>query len=288
MNAIEMKYVSKQFKNFRLNNLSFTVECGTIAGFIGQNAAGKSSTIKLILNLLKKQEGEILIFGKDHVEHEVELKAQIGVVFDELHVPDYLTPKELDVLYGHVYLSWDRPYFDRLLLQLDVPKYDTVKTMSKGTKMKLALCLALAHRPKLLILDEPTSGLDPIVRDEVLEILQGFMENEEHAILISSHITTDLEKIADTITFIHEGEILFSDNKDELLYGYGIWKGSHEEAHIIPKHSIIGTKDSAFGISHLVIREYVNPIIQLEKPTIDDIMLYFVKGRRRIYDSVSL
>lgn len=281
MNAIEVKNVSKQFKKFRLNNISFTVESGTIAGFIGQNGAGKSTTIKLILNLLKKIDGEILLFGKDHIEHEVELKAEIGVVFDELHVPESFTPKELDVLYGNVYPTWDRPYFYQLLEQLDVPKYDKIKTMSKGAKMKLALSLALGHRPKLLLLDEPTSGLDPIVRDEVLGMLQNFMEQEDHAILFSSHITTDLEKIADTITFIHEGEILFSENKDDLLYGYGIWRGSDEEAKIIPNHSIIGKRDYIFGIEYLVMREFVNPVIELQKPTIDDLMLFFVKGRKK-------
>ena len=280
MNAIEVKNVSKQFKKFRINNISFNVECGTIAGFIGQNGAGKSTTIKLILNLLKKIDGEILLFGKDHIQHEVELKAEIGVVFDELHVPDGFTPKELDVLYGNVYTTWDRPYFDALLEKLNVPKYDKIKTMSKGTKMKLGLALALAHRPKLLLLDEPTSGLDPIVRDEVLNMLQSFMEHEDHAILFSSHITTDLEKIADTITFIHEGEILFSENKDDLLYGYGIWKGSQEDAENIPNHSIIGKRDYVFGVEYLVIRKFVNPVIELQKPTIEEIMLFFVKGRK--------
>lgn len=280
MYAIEVKNVSKQMKKFRLNNISFNVEYGTIAGFIGQNGAGKSTTMKLILNLLKKFEGEILIFGKDHVAHEVELKSQIGVVFDELHVPDNFTPRELDVLYGNVYPTWDSPYFDGLLEQLNVPKYDKIETMSKGTKMKLGLCLALAHRPKLLLLDEPTSGLDPIVRDEVLDMLQNFMEQQEHAILFSSHITTDLEKIADTITFIHEGEILFSENKDDLLYGYGIWKGSLQEATIIPNHAIVGKRPSIFGVEYLVIREFVNAVIELQKPTIDEIMLFFVKGRK--------
>lgn len=279
MIAIEVKNVSKDFKNFRLNDISFTVECGTIAGFIGQNGAGKSTTIKLILNLLKKLHGEIFIFEKEHVAHEVELKAQIGVVFDELHVPDNFTPKELEKLYAQVYTTWDKDYFELLLDQLNVPKYDKVKTMSRGTKMKLSLVLALSYHPKLLLLDEPTSGLDPIVRDEVLTLLQQFMENENHAILFSSHITSDLEKIADTITFIHEGEILFSENKDDLLYGHGIWKGSAKEATVIPKHAIIGKRNYVFGVEYLVKRELVNAAIDLQKPTIEDIMLFFVKGR---------
>lgn len=172
MNAIELKHVSKQFKNFHLNNVSFTVECGTIAGFVGQNGAGKSTTIQLILNLLKKHAGEILLFEKDHVLHETALKAQIGVVFDELHVPNDLTVRELNMIYSSVYSTWDSAYYFQLVEQLDVPKFDKVKNMSRGMKMKLGLILALSYHPKLLLLDEPTSGLDPIVRDEVLELLQ--------------------------------------------------------------------------------------------------------------------
>lgn len=279
MKAIELKQVSKQFKNFRLNNVSFTVECGTIAGFIGQNGAGKSTTIQLILNLLKKQSGEILLFGKDHLLHEVALKAQIGVVFDELHVPNHLTARELNTIYSRVYATWDSGYYFQLIDQLDVPKHEKVKNMSRGMKMKLAIILALSYHPKLLLLDEPTSGLDPIVRDEVLELLQQFMENGEHAILFSSHITSDLEKIADTITFIHQGEILFSENKDDLLYGYGIWKGTAEQATILPKHAIFGKHHSAFGVKYLVKRAFINPAIELEKPTIEELMQLYVKGR---------
>lgn len=281
MNAIEVKNVSKQLKKFRLNNISFTVECGTIAGFIGQNGAGKSTTMKLLINFLKPQQGEIFILGKRSDLDDIELKSQIGVVFDELHIPKHLTGKDINHLYSMMYPNWNTDYFYELLNRFDVPRYDAISKMSKGMKTKLGIITALAYSPKVLLLDEPTSGLDPIVRDEILELLQTFMEDEDHAILISSHITSDLEKIADTIVFIHEGEILFHENKDDLLYGFGIWKGTAEEAKVIPNHAIFGKRDYIFGVEYLVKREYVNPVIELQKPTIDEIMLFFVRGRKR-------
>ena len=278
MNAIEVNHMYKKIGDFQLQDLSFNVEQGTVMGFIGQNGAGKTTTIKCILNSLKITTGNISIFGKNHGEHELDIKENIGVVFDELHVPDSLNAIDLDKFYGNVYKRWDRSYFFNLLERLDVSKYTKVKDLSRGMKMKLSLALALSHHPKLLILDEPTSGLDPIVRDEVLDILLGFMEDESHSILFSSHITTDLEKIADTITFIHKGKIVFSESKDVLLYEYGLWKGTEEQAKEIPSQAILGKRKSAFGLELLVNRNYVSPAFTLEKPTIDDIMIFFVKG----------
>jgi ABC-2 type transport system ATP-binding protein len=280
MNAIEVRNVSRQYKKFRLNNISFDVAFGTIAGFIGQNGSGKSTIMKLILHMLNPQEGEIFVLGKNVAENDVDVKAQIGMVFDELHIPQHLTAKDINFLYSKMYPTWNSDIFYELLDRFNVPKYERIKNMSKGMKTKLGIISALSYSPKILILDEPTSGLDPIVRDEVLELLQTFMVHEDRAILISSHITSDLEKIADTIIFIHEGEILFHENKDELLYGYGIWKGTIEEAKVIPKHAIFGKREYVFGVEYLVKREFVNPVIELTKPTIDDIMLFYVRGRK--------
>lgn len=280
MNVIEVKNVSKRIKHFQLSNLSFSVEAGTIAGFIGQNGAGKSTTLKLLLNLLKPDEGEIFILGKNVTENDIDIKAQIGVVFDEIHIPQHLTPKDIDKLYRELYPKWNSTYFFELLDRFDVRSYDTIKKMSKGMKAKLSIITALSYEPKVLLLDEPTSGLDPIVRDEVLELLQTFMEQEDRAILISSHITSDLEKISDTIIFIHDGHILFYENKDDLQYNYGIWKGTLEEARIIPKHSILSKRDYVFGVEYLVQREFVNPNIELTRPTIEELMLFFVRGRK--------
>lgn len=279
MNAIEVKDVSKELGHFRLKNISFLVEQGTVMGFIGQNGAGKSTTIKCLLNMLKITEGEIKLLGKKH--SDVEIKQRIGVVFDELHVPESLSSIELCNFYEDVYSNWDRTYFFDLLDRLDVSRFTKVSKLSRGMKMKLGLSLALAHHPKLLILDEPTSGLDPIVRDEVLDLLLDYMENPDHSILISSHILSDLEKIADSLTFIKNGEVLFSDNKDSLLYDYALWKGTKEQAEAIPTDAIIGRRRSAFGLEMLILRSKVSTAFELERPSIEDLMLFFTKGERQ-------
>ncbi|WP_332648289.1 ABC transporter ATP-binding protein [Lysinibacillus sp. 54212] len=276
MKAIEVKEVSKELGKFKLNNISFHVEQGTVMGFIGQNGAGKSTTIKCILNMLKITEGEIRLFGQQH--SNTELKQLIGVVFDELHVPESLTSLELCNFYEDVYSNWDRTYFFELLDILDVSRYTKVSKLSRGMKMKLGITLALAHHPKLLILDEPTSGLDPVVRDEVLDLLLDFMENPEHSILFSSHITSDLEKIADSLTFIRNGEVLFSDNKDKLLHDFAIWKGTKEQAEALPRYAIIGKRRAAFGLEMLVSRSKVSTAFELQRPSIEDVMVFFVKG----------
>ncbi len=278
MNTLEVKGLSKRIGKFELKDISFKLEQGTVMGLVGQNGAGKSSIIRCILNLLKNTGGEILLFGKDHAQYETEIREDIGIVFDELHVPDNLTPIDLDGIYKKFYKRWDSEFFFSHLERFDVSKYDKVKAMSRGMKMKLAIMLALSHHPKLLLLDEPTSGLDPIVRDEMLDVLLGFMEDETHSILFSSHITSDLEKIADTITFIHKGEVLFTETKDSLLYDYGLWKGTKEQATEIPSHAIVGKRPGTFGIELLVKREFFSRAFHLEKPTIEEIMVFQVKG----------
>lgn len=278
MNAIEVNGLYKKIKNFELRNITFAVEQGTIAGFIGQNGAGKSTTIKLLLNLLKKTTGEVLLFGLDHVAHEVVVKGDIGVVFDELHLPDSLTPIEIEKFYAKVYTRWDKEQFLTYCTRFNIDRRAKIKTLSRGTKMKLALILALSHKPKLLLLDEPTSGLDPIVRDEILDELLEFMQDETHTIFFSSHITSDLEKIADTITCIHEGQILFSEPKDVLLYEYGIWKGKSEDALAIPDNAILGKRRHSFGVELLVKKSKVSSVFELEQPTIEEIMIFTVRG----------
>jgi len=278
MNAIEVHDLQKNFKGFSLNDVSFSVPQGTIMGFVGENGAGKSTTIKCILNLLKKEYGEILIFGKDVFENELSIKNDIGVVFDDLHVPETLNATQLDKIMKKVFKTWDSGYFFERLVQFKVPERKRVKELSRGMRMKLSIALALSHHPKLLILDEPTSGLDPIIRDEILDLFLTFMQDETHSILFSSHITSDLEKIADYITFIHNGKILFSEGKDVLLYEYGIFKGNKEEVSAIPEHAIIRKRNGALGIEALVLKNEVNEVFSLEKPSIEDIMLFYVKG----------
>ncbi|KGR81371.1 ABC transporter ATP-binding protein [Lysinibacillus boronitolerans] len=278
MNAIEIHDLHKGFEGFFLKNISFSVPQGTVMGFVGENGAGKSTTIKCMLNLLKKEYGEILLFGKDHVEHELSIKNDIGVVFDDLHVPETLNATQLDKIMSKVFQTWDSGYYFERLAQFKVPKRKKIKELSRGMRMKLSIALALAHHPKLLILDEPTSGLDPIIRDEILDLFLAFMQDETHSILFSSHITSDLEKIADYITLIHNGEILLSESKDALLYEYGIFKGNSEEVNDLPKHAILRTRPGTFGIEALVLKKEVNEAFRLERPSIEDIMLFFVKG----------
>ncbi|SOB93388.1 ABC-2 type transport system ATP-binding protein [Ureibacillus xyleni] len=276
--AIEVFNLRKNFNQFHLNDVSFTLPTGTIMGFVGENGAGKTTTIKCILNLLKKDSGTIQLFGLDAKDDNLTIKERIGVVFDDIHFPDMLSAQQINKFLQETYQNWDRQYYFDLLTQLKVPIHKPIKELSRGMKMKLSITIALAHHPQLLILDEPTSGLDPIVRDEILDLFLQFMQDENNSILFSSHITSDLEKIADYITFIHEGEILFSENKDVLLYELGIWKGSKEQALDLPSDAKIRTRASAFGVEILVKRNEVSSAFQLDQPTIEDIMLFFVKG----------
>lgn len=278
MNAICVQHLSKSYSNFKLQDVSFTLPAGTIMGFIGENGAGKTTTIKCLLNLLKKDSGTIEIFGLDYKKHEQKIKRDIGVVFDDLLFPEVFTPKQIHYVMEEMYAGWDKNYYFSLLEKFKIPHAKSVKELSRGMKMKLSIIIAISHHPKLLILDEPTSGLDPIVRDEILELFLQFMQDEQNSILFSSHITSDLEKIADYITFIHEGKIVFSESKDVLLYEYGIWKGTKEEALDLPEEGIVRVLKHPFGLQILVKKEEVSSSFQLEKPTIEEIMLFFVKG----------
>ncbi|MFC5558111.1 ABC transporter ATP-binding protein [Ureibacillus thermophilus] len=279
-NAIEVENLKKSFHQFQLKDVSFQLPTGTIMGFVGENGAGKTTTIKCLLNLLKKESGEIKIFGLDHTKHETSIKQNIGVVFDDLYIPDTLHATHINNILEKIYDRWDESYYVELLKRFKIPFKKPVKQLSRGMKMKLSIAIALSHHPKLLILDEPTSGLDPIVRDEILDLFMEFMQEEENSILFSTHITSDLEKIADYITFIHDGEIIFSKNKDELLYDYGIWKGSMEQSMELSEHAKVRMRKNAFGVEILVKRNEVSSAFSLDKPSIEEIMLFFVKGVR--------
>ena len=278
---IEVRKICKDYKNFKLKDISFNLPGGSIMGFIGENGAGKSTTIKAILGLIKIDAGEVLIFGNELTANEKTIKEEIGVVFNENYFHDILNIKKINKIMSKTYLKWDTDYFDSLCERLNIPTDKTLKTMSKGTKTKLSLACALSHRPKLLILDEPTSGLDPIVRDEMLNIFLEFIADEEHSILFSSHITGDLEKIADYITFIHNGEILFSENKDELIYNYGIAKYKTNE---FPEsnENIVSFKKNATCTDYLVNNKdkfaAKNKNAVIENASIEDIMLLHLKG----------
>lgn len=278
MNAIDVRDLSNEVDDFRLKSVTFTVKKGTVAGLVGKNGAGKTTLIECILNLRKVKEGSIHLEGLTYTENVLDIKAQIGVVYDELHMPEHLTANDCHVFYKEVYTTWDEAFYFNFLKRYSVDPKKKISKLSRGTKMKLALALALSHHPKLLILDEPTSGLDPVARDEILGELAKYMEDDTNSILISSHITSDLEKIADTITLIEDGAIIFSEDKDVLTSKFGLWSGTALQAESIPPHAITWQRRSAFGVTLLVERKFVSEVFALEKPTIEDLILFHTKG----------
>lgn len=283
-NAIEVKGLTKKRDTFFLNNVNLTVPKGYIVGLIGENGAGKSTTIKAILNLIHKDSGTIKIFGQDYQQHEKEVKQQIGVIFDDCHFPKQLTAKDLNLILKNIYSNWDTNLYHDYLNQFKLPLNKPIKDLSRGMKMKLSLATALSHRPKLLILDEPTSGLDPIVRNEILDIFLDFIQDEEHSVLISSHITSDLEKIADYITFIHEGEIVFSDSKDHLLYDYGLIKCQEKDFCSIDPEDIVNYKKHPYHMEVLIKNkrklENKYKALTMDSVSIEDLMLLHIGGRK--------
>lgn len=280
--AIEIKNLSKKYDNFELKNISFNVPNGTIVGFVGENGAGKTTTIKSILNLINIDNGNIKIFNKDYKKYESIIKNDIGVVLDNSFFCDQLTSDDINKIMNSMYDKWDSNKYIDYLNKFKLPLNKCIKEYSSGMLMKLKIITALSHNPKLLILDEPTSGLDPIARSEILDLFQEFIESDEHSILVSSHITSDLEHIADYIIFINEGEIILNEEKDKLLYDYRIVKCSKEELEKIDKKDIIKYKVNKYECDILINnidkfkKKYNFGII--DKATIDDIMLLYIKG----------
>lgn len=278
--AIEIKNLLKKFDGFTLGPIDLCIPRGTIVGYIGQNGAGKSTTIKLLLGLLNKDSGEIKILGADN-PNSIELKDKLGVVFDELLVPEEMTIVDLEKFCSRVYSKWNKELFYQLKEKFNLSERQNIKNYSRGMRMKLSMAVALSHNAELLILDEATSGLDPIVREEILDLLLDFMQDESHTILISSHILSDLEKVADYIAFINEGKVLFVEAKDELKENYAICTLSDEEVKNIDEEAIIGRRVHSFGQELLVKKNLIPDGIRLQKPSIEDIMIYFVKGDKR-------
>lgn len=280
--ALTITGLTKKYSNFVLDNISFSIPSGSIVGLIGENGAGKSTTINSILGLIKKDSGKITVLGHDIDTFDCAVKEKIGVVFDGSNFSEELTPAKLSKVLRDIYSSWEQSYFNRLLDQLNIPATKKIKTFSKGMKMKLSIAVAFAHHPQLLILDEATSGLDPIVRDDILDMFLEFVQDEEHSILVSSHITSDLEKVADYIVFIHAGKIIFCESKDELLEHYGIIKCGAAQFDAIDKNDIVTYRKQDYEWQVLVAnREKVAkkyPKAMVIPATIDEIMLLYVKG----------
>lgn len=281
-NVLTVLGLTKKYKEFSLWDISFEVPRGTIVGLIGENGAGKSTTLNAILGVVHKDAGEISIMGNPIEELKPDMKEKIGVVFDGTNFSEELTPKKLNKVLKGIYASWDEDFFVSLLKKLSLPLQKKIKSFSKGMKAKLSIAVAFAHHPKLLILDEATSGLDPIVRDDILDMFLDFVQDEENSILVSSHITTDLEKVADYIVFIHEGRLIFSKPKDELLESYGIVKCGAAQFDALDKQDIIAYRKQDYEWQVLVAdrhsAEKKYPKAMVIPATIDEIMLLYVKG----------
>lgn len=274
--------LTKTYKDFVLDDVSFTVPSGAIVGLIGENGAGKSTTINAVLGLIQKEAGQVSILGKEILDNGT--KEQIGVVFDGSNYPEILSPKKINQVMKGIYCSWDEQTYFRFLKQFSLPFDKQIKQFSKGMKMKLAISAALSHHSKLLILDEATSGLDPVIRDDILDMLLDFVQDENHSVLVSSHITSDLEKIADYIVFIHEGKVVFSKAKDELIEQYGIIKCGAAQFDALDKSDIIVYRKMDYEwqvlISDRIKMQKKYPKTMIIPATIDEIMLLYVKGEK--------
>lgn len=277
MNAIEVKNLTKKYKGFSLENLSFTLPGGCIMGLIGENGAGKSTAIKSILGIVRPDSGNIRIFGK---EPEADIKNAIGVVLDEVGIPDNFTVRDVNSVMKNSFNNWDNELFRDYISRFRLPEKKIFKSFSKGMKMKLGIAIALSHNAKLLILDEPTSGLDPVVRDEIIDIFNDFTRDENHSILISSHIVSDLEKICDYISFLHNGRLMLCEEKDRLLEQYGFINATEEVLRELDKSAVIGKKSNKWGIEALVDREKIPHLFDIKPITIEDLFVFMVKGER--------
>ncbi|MDE5854162.1 MAG: ABC transporter ATP-binding protein [Ruminococcus sp.] len=277
MNVIEVKNLTKKYKGFTLENLSLTLQGGCIMGLIGENGAGKSTTIKSILGIIHPDSGGIKIFGK---EPTAGIKNDIGVVLDDVGIPDNFTVKDVNAVMKNSFTNWDNDLFLSYISKFKLPEKKIFKSFSKGMKMKLGIAIALSHDAKLLILDEPTSGLDPVVRDEIVDIFNEFTRDENHSILISSHIISDLEKICDYIAFLHNGRLMLCEEKDRLLEQYGFINTTEEILRELDKSAVIGKKITKWGVEALVDREKIPNSFELLPISIEDLFVFMVKEEK--------
>ncbi len=281
MNNIEIKKINKRYEGFSLNDVSFNVPKGAIVGFIGENGAGKSTTIKAILDLIKIDSGSVNIFGKPFNLDDTKAKEHIGVVIDECNFSDEITIKDIKKVLSNVYKTFDSNKFDGYVEKFKLPTNKAIKKLSKGMKMKLNLLVALSHDSKVLLLDEVTAGLDPMAREEILDEFLDFIQDEEKSILISSHIITDLEKICDYIVFIHQGHIVINDSKDSILDTYGIVRCSHEQFDELDKKSISYYRKNTSNVEALVLKENFKHSKLVENATLEEIMVLIAKGENK-------
>ena len=276
-NAIETKAFTKHFKDFTLDSLDLELPEGCILGLIGENGAGKTTAIKLLLGILKADSGSAKILGRDIGPDMADAKEEIGVVLDEPGLPEKLTVRQLGRIMPSIYNSWSRKDFASYIRRLELPEDKAYRDFSRGMKMKLGLALALSHKPKLLLLDEATSGLDPVVRDSVTDLLLDFTRDAGHSVLISSHIVSDLEKVCDYIAFLHKGKLMLMEEKDALLEEYGLLQCSAEEATAIDPSAIIGRRDNPYGCRLIVRKDALPRDSVTEAVSIEELFIFMVK-----------
>ena len=273
MNALELRNLTKAYPGFRLEGLNLTLPTGCILGLIGENGAGKSTTIKLILHMLRKDSGTVTVFGKDNAL----AMEDIGVVMDEVGLPECLTVRQIGKVMKLTFRNWDEAAFEGLVGRFRLPDGKAFKDFSRGMKMKTGIAVALSHSAKLLILDEATSGLDPVVRDEVLELLSEFTRQEDHSILISSHIVSDLEKLCDYVAFLHKGKLMLWEEKDVLLSEYGIVHCTPETLARLPLHAVKHKKVSPYGVEALVRRAEIPNGTPVSPVSMEELFVFMVK-----------
>lgn len=278
MNAIEIRDLTKSYGDFTLDRLNLELPAGAIMGLVGENGAGKSTAIKLIMDAVTADSGEVSVLGVSNKSKEFnKIKQDIGVVLDEACFPEVLNAKDINIIMKHTYKNWSAEDFFSRVDRFGLPRDKKFKDYSRGMKMKLAIAVALSHRARLLILDEATSGLDPIVRDEILDIFNDFTRDETHSVLISSHILSDLEKICDYIAFIHKGRLIVCEEKDALMDRYAIIKLSKDDFEAVPTEAVVSQKKRSFGYEALVKKECVSRAFTTERTTLEDIILFLSK-----------
>ena len=282
-NALELRHVSRRLGDFELRDVNLTLPKGCILGLVGENGAGKSTTIRLLTGELRPDSGTVSVLDTEPGGPDFRsVKERLGVVLDDAWFPEILNARQVGTMMAMTYESWDAELYESYLARFALPREKNFKDYSRGMRMKLAIAAALAHRPEVLLLDEATAGLDPIVRDEVLEIFREFSEAEDHAILLSSHILSDLEKLCDYFAFLHQGKLLFCQEKDRLLETYGLFVGTRRQAEELAEDAVLAREDSGFGgVRAIVRRDAVPACLPLEKPTVEDIILAMVRKEQK-------
>ena len=279
MNAIALNHICKSFGSFAIQDLTLEVPEGTICGLVGENGAGKSTTIRLLMNALRPDSGTAAVLGVDTSSPEfLAVKEDIGVVLDEAYFPEVLNASDVGRIMANTYRNWEPDTYEGYLQRFGLPRDKAFKDFSRGMKMKLAIAVALSHQAKLLILDEATSGLDPMVRDEILDIFNEYTRQEDRSILLSSHIVSDLEKICDYIAFLHKGKLVLCEEKDRLLDEYALVRLPHERLADLPEGGVVGVENDPYGVRALVRRDMVPHDLPLEHTNLEDIILFLARG----------